>query len=70
MSHTEFDGFAEGDETIAVYDVLGKQTMATNFSVITGVNQLPIKLDNFAKGIYSVKVTLNGYSRMEKLVVQ
>ncbi|HRC33426.1 MAG TPA: T9SS type A sorting domain-containing protein, partial [Bacteroidia bacterium] len=66
----QFDGFAEGDATIAVYDLLGKQTMATNFSVITGVNQFPIKLDNFAKGIYTVEVTLNGYSRMEKLVVQ
>ncbi|MBL0053140.1 MAG: T9SS type A sorting domain-containing protein [Bacteroidetes bacterium] len=50
--------------------MLGKQIMATNFSVITGVNQFPIKLDNFAKGIYTVKVTFNGYSRMEKLVVQ
>nr|MBK9652412.1 T9SS type A sorting domain-containing protein [Bacteroidota bacterium] len=66
----QFDGFAEGNATIAIYDVLGKQIMATNFSVITGVNQFPIKLDNFAKGIYTVKVTFNGYSRMEKLVVQ
>lgn len=66
-------GLADGDSdiTIRVYDMLGKQVfnakrLSTENALIDQLNTT----DNFSKGIYLLKVTVDGEEFTEKIVVE
>jgi len=60
----------ESDEMrIKIYDVQGKEMMNENISDPSMIGTYDIKLNNYAGGVYIVKVQANNYSETRKLVV-
>ncbi|MBK8845741.1 MAG: T9SS type A sorting domain-containing protein [Bacteroidetes bacterium] len=66
----QFDGFADGNATITVYDAIGKQVFAQEVSLEEGENIFLVNISNFAKGIFYLKVLFNGFTRIKKLMVE
>ncbi|MEO8147434.1 MAG: T9SS type A sorting domain-containing protein, partial [Bacteroidia bacterium] len=65
-----FEGFAEGNGQLAVYDLIGKQVIKQDIAVTTGNNNYKLDLSAYSKGAYMVRVTYNGVVRNCKLIVQ
>ncbi|MEO8148591.1 MAG: T9SS type A sorting domain-containing protein [Bacteroidia bacterium] len=66
----DFEGFAEGNGQLAVFDLIGQQVLHQDLQIIAGDNQYKLDLSRFAKGAYTVKVIYNGLARNCKLIVQ
>lgn len=52
-----------------VVDLLGKTVLDLPFTLTTGENIQPLNLENLRKGIYIVRLTINGETVNQKLVV-
>jgi hypothetical protein len=51
-------------------DIQGKQIKAQDFAMNKGENQVSIDLSDVQKGIYFVRMTADGESLSQKLVVE
>lgn len=52
-----------------VMDLTGKTVLTRDLSVQTGENTIPVILDQVSQGIYIMRITLNGQTSNQKLVI-
>ncbi len=60
----------ESDLTVEIFDANGALVASKAYGRIAGAYQLPIDTQNFAKGIYFVKVSVNNQPTLLKLIKQ
>jgi len=68
MAFVELSNQTQGNVSMTLTDLTGK-VIATRSYNVTGKTQLPIKVNNLAKGTYIVTIQTNGVSSQKKLVV-
>lgn len=66
----QFNGFDKGKGLLQVFDIVGQLVITKDLSVISGENQYQLDLAALPKGLYSLRVSYNGMTRNEKLIVQ
>ena len=57
------------DVTIKIIDITGLSVFEKTFSGTKGINEIPVDISNFGKGIYNVILIANGEVSTEKLSV-
>jgi N-acetyl-anhydromuramyl-L-alanine amidase AmpD len=65
-----FEGIAQTESTISVYDIAGKLVYSTQYSNKDGENTTTISVDNLPSGCYFVEVVNSNGRVSEKLVVR
>lgn len=65
-----FSSLQEGMATLKVTDLTGRTIMENTSVIVTGENSLRISVNGWAKGVYSLKLSLNNQDYMTKLVVE
>jgi hypothetical protein len=65
-----FSTALEGEYSIVLMDVSGRIIQTINGYAVVGENTAEILVEDYAKGLYFVGLTLNGETRQLKLTVQ
>jgi len=68
--NVEFTTPESGEVMLSVYDMLGKKVYDLNMGVIDGTIIRTISTVTYAKGVYNVKLTVNGKDYNTKVVVK
>ena len=56
---------------VNVYNTLGQVVLSIDANdLVQGVNSITLNTESFAKGVYTVKIEGNGFSSMEKFIIQ
>lgn len=63
-----FEAKNSGSASVAVFDVNGRKVLANDLAVVAGANQVATAL-SLAKGVYVVKLALDGSTATQKIVV-
>lgn len=64
-----FEAKNSGSASVAVFDVNGRKVLTNDVAVVAGANQITTTL-SLAKGVYVVKLALDGSTTTQKIVVQ
>lgn len=70
LVNVEFTTHESGEAMLAVYDILGKKVYDLNLGVVDGSITRTISTLTYAKGVYNVKLTVNGKEYNTKVVVK
>ena len=65
-----YSAVEEGDYTISIVDVVGKEVLMQKANFTLGDNTLDMNTENFASGLYLVKVSNENQSLTTKLLIQ
>jgi len=61
-----------GNETaeISIVNTLGKTLISKNYNTLVGLNNIKLDLENFAEGIYFVKIVIGNKSYMKPIIIK
>jgi hypothetical protein len=58
------------DVSVNIQNNIGQSVASKSYGQLSGLQLLPIQLDNFASGIYFVQIMINGKMTTQKLIVE
>ena len=68
--NVRFHAGVQGMATATLYNIAGQQVMVNRKQVVAGTNQLYLDTEEFASGIYHLRVEAGGETSMAKVVIQ